>query len=416
MTRVLILGGGFGGVEVYRRLHRQLHPLNEHNLQVEMISKNNYFTFSPMLHEAATGSVSREHVAQPLREILSCCGKDFHQATVVGIDPVRKIVKTQEGRSHSYDVLVVAMGVRQGYFGTPGAQEHSVALKWLPDAIRMKNRIIHSFERASEFHDVDNVDEVAAHLSFVVVGGGATGTELAGQLSDLLKTEMARYYGDVPHSVAKITLVHAGDRLLEHLGEKSSQAALDRLKALGVDVRLAERVTNVGQDGVTLNSGGRVESRNVFWTGGTESSLSEILPKELLSERGLLSVTKHWQSAAYPTIFGLGDNAVVDDPSFACPPTAQGAVHAAKVVAENVIAYTTSAPLQTHPFAYKGDIIPIGDWFAIFERRRIRFTGKLAWWLRRTVFLQTMYSWTKRFQVAADWIIRIFLPRDTSEL
>lgn len=179
--RVLILGGGFGGIATYTHLHRLIHPANAHNIQVELISKTNYFTFSPMLHEVATGSVDREHVVQPLREILRCCGKDFHQAEVTTIDVDTKTVTTTKGE-HSYDVLVIAMGVEQGFFGTPGAAEHALALKWLPGAVAIRNRIISSFERASETHDKENSHAIAKFLNFIIVGGGATGTEFAGAI------------------------------------------------------------------------------------------------------------------------------------------------------------------------------------------------------------------------------------------
>ncbi len=239
MKKILILGGGFGGVATYKHLHKLIHPANVHDIQVELINKTNYFTFSPMLHEVATGSVEREHIVQPLREMLKCCGKDFHQALITKIDPKKKLVYTNKG-NHSYDVLVVALGVEQSYFNTPGAEEYALALKWLPGAIAIRNRIINSFEQASEMHDIADSAAMDKFLNFVIVGGGPTGTELAGQLSDLLQNEMAKFYGDIPLNHTKIVLVHAGKRLIEQLSEPASKVALERLQKMGVQIILEE--------------------------------------------------------------------------------------------------------------------------------------------------------------------------------
>ncbi len=414
MKKILILGGGFGGIAAYRELHRFIHPANIHNIRIELISRTNYFTFSPMLHEVATGSVDREHVIQPLREMLSCCGKDFHQATITKIDPKKKIVRTNTG-DHSYDVLIVAMGVEQGFFGTPGAQEYALALKWLPGAISIRNRIINSFERASEMHDKKDRTAMERFLHFVIVGGGATGTELAGQVSDLIRNEMHRYYPDVPNGHAKVMLIHAGKRLLEQLSPRASNVALARLKEMGVQVMLKEQVTEVTDDCVMLSSKKCIPSNSVFWTAGTESTLPKVFPQDMLTERGLLKILPTFQTLEHKEIFGIGDCAQVQDTAFAYPPLAQAAVQSAKIVAKNAVAYMQHTELKTKPYMHKGDIIPIGDGFAIFERKSILVTGLSSWLLRRAVFLRTMYGWANRFQVTFDWLIKLFLPRDTSE-
>ncbi len=414
MKRILILGGGFGGIATYQALHRFIHPVNIHNIHIELISRTNYFTFSPMLHEVATGSVAREHVVQPIREILKCCGKDFHQATILRVDPKKKIVSTDAG-DHSYDVLIVALGVEQGFFGIPGAEEYALALKWLPGAIQIRNRIINSFERASEVHDKKDKTAMDRFLQFVIVGGGATGTELAGQVSDLVRNEMKKYYADVPNKNAKVILIHAGKRLLEQLSPQASSEALVRLKKMGVQVMLNEQVTEITDDCVMLSSKKCIPSNSVFWTAGTESVLPSMFPKDMLTERGLLKISPTFQTLAHKEIFGVGDCAEVQDKEFAYPPLAQAAVQASRLVAKNVLAHLRHKELSTKRYRHKGDIIPVGDGFAVFEKRPVLITGFTAWILRRAVFLQTMYGWSNRFQVTFDWIMKLFLPRDTSE-
>jgi len=412
--KVLILGGGFGGIATYSRLHSLIHPANIHNIRLELISRTNYFTFTPMLHEVATGSVDREHVVQPLREIMNCCGRDFHQALVTGIDLNQKIVRTDAG-DHSYDILVIGLGAEQSYFGTPGAAEHALALKWLPGAIEIRNRIIRSFEHASDMHDMKNSEAVEKFMHFVIVGGGATGTELAGQVSDLLQHEMKRYYGDVPHSKARITVIHAGERLLEQLSPRASKAAARRLKQLGVKLFLEERVTQVTQDGVMLASGAFIPSNSVFWTAGTESTLTTLVPKEFLDERGLLKVGPTFEVPGHPEVFGIGDCTRVQDPLYSYPPLAQAATQASNIVATNIVRHLRNQSGIQKRYRHKGDIIPLGNGFGIFESRRIFFTGMVAWILRRIVFLQTMFGWGNRLQVMFEWTIEAFLPRDTSE-
>ncbi len=414
MKKILILGGGFGGVATYERLHKLIHPANIHNVRIELINRTNYFTFSPMLHEVATGSVEREHVVHPLREILGCCGKDFHQANVLTVDPEKKIVHTDKG-DHSYDVLVLALGVEQSFFNTPGAEEHALALKWLPGAIAIRNRIISSFEQASEMHDKKDHEAVNRFLNFVIVGGGATGTELAGQVSDLLRDEMTTYYGDVPMSYANIVLVHAGSRLMEQLSPAASKKALERLTSMGVKTILEETVTEVTEDSVKLSSNRSIPSNSVFWTAGTESKLGTILPKKLLNERGLLLVSATFQVPDHPEIFALGDSTRVTEAGYEYPPLAQAAVQASAVVAKNIIAHIHKQPLQKKRYLHKGDIIPIGDNYGIFERKSIRVTGFWVWMLRRIVFLQTMFGWGNKVHVLFDWTVQIFSPRDTSE-
>ncbi|OGY31686.1 MAG: hypothetical protein A3C02_00295 [Candidatus Andersenbacteria bacterium RIFCSPHIGHO2_02_FULL_45_11] len=412
--KVLILGGGFGGIATYRNLHRLIHPTNIHNIRLELISRTNYFTFSPMLHEVATGSVDREHIVQPLREMLHCCGKDFHQAHVTNIDVENKVIQTDTG-NHSYDVLVIALGVEQGFFGTPGAAEHALALKWLPGAVAIRNRVISSFEKASEIHDQKDRHHIPKFLNFIIVGGGATGTEFAGQLSDLLHNEMKRFYGDVPMGLANITLIHTGARVLDQLSPSASKIAARRLRSLGVKLLLNKRVTHVTEDGVTLASGTTLLSNSVFWTAGTESTLGSLLNPEYLTPRGLLNVTPTFQLTDHPEVFGIGDCASVNDPLFSYPPLAQAATQASRVVAKNIVAQLHRGSFIQKKYKHKGDIIPLGDGFGIFQGKHILMSGFTAWIFRRIVFLKTMTGWGNRLQVLFDWCIALFLPRDTSE-
>lgn len=414
LKKILILGGGFGGIETYRQLHKHLHPFATHGVRVELINRTNYLTFTPMLHEAATGSVAREHVVQPIRELMACCGNDFHQAEVTKIDPQKKVAETNDS-SHSYDILIIALGVIQSFM-VPGAQEYAVPLKQLQDAVTIRNRIILAYEHASEKYGRHEIKDVERYLHFVIVGGGATGTELAGQIADLMHDELQTLYGDVPSGLAKITLVHTGSRLLEQFSSRCAHKARQRLEAMDVQILLNERATEVTKDGVILASGKTLETNNVFWTTGTASSLRSVVPSHFLDEKGLLKTDATHRIVGSDAIFALGDCAKAAEQGYSLPPTAQAAVQAARSVTDNVIALVQGRPLVKRKYRSKGDIIPIGDWYAIFEKGNFCFSGRIAWWLRRTVFLMNMYSWSRRLRVVSDWTIQIFQPRDTAEL
>lgn len=253
-------------------------------------------------------------------------------------------------------------------------------------------------------------------LHFVVVGGGASGVELAGQIADLMRDELKKLYGDVPPAAAKLTPIEADSTILEQFSHRCADEARARLQEMGVAVILNDPVAAVTADEVVLQSGRKFATKNVFWTAGTESNLRKLFPPPVLSKRGFLKTNDTQKVLGASRIFALGDCAESQDEESRAPATAQAAVQAAAIVAANVVATLRGTPLRQYRFRSKGNIIPIGDWFAIFEKGRLCFSGRMAWWLRRTVFLMNMYSWSRRLRVVSDWTIQIFQPRDTAEL
>ncbi|MEK7499191.1 MAG: hypothetical protein AAB649_01135, partial [Patescibacteria group bacterium] len=171
----------------------------------------------------------------------------------------------------------------------------------------------------------------------------------------------------------------------------------------------------VTKDFVKLSSGKSIPSNSVFWTAGTASSLQKILPPKVLNDRGMIGVSGTFQTGEFPEIFALGDSAFVTEDEFKYPPLAQAAVQASKVVAQNIIAHIHNQTPKKKRYLHKGDIIPIGNAYGIFERKSVRFTGFFAWVLRRIVFIQTMYGWENKMHVLFDWTVQTFSPRDTSE-
>lgn len=410
MKQVVIVGGGFGGVETFKQLHKYIH---KGQMNVTLIDKNNYFLFTPMLHEVATGSISRTHLTLPLRQLADCCGRRFVKGVVKKIDTARKVVVTDHGE-HSYDTCVIAVGSRSYDFGIPGATDHAFPLKTLPDCTRIRNRIVSCFEQASQEQSAKKRKEL---LHFVIVGGGPTGVELAGQLGELFGREMKKLYPGVKRGESRITLIESGEKVLSKHSDYFGTQAGRKLRALGVNLITSNKVVEVTARSVKLKAGGSLDAHTTIWTSGVQSNADKIMSRKDLDPRARIVVNGFLQCKKEEDVFSIGDCAIIDDASVGfVPSTAQAAVQQARIVSGNIVAAMRKKKLSVFSYASKGDLIPVGEWFAVAQLGPLRFKGRFAWWLRRTVFLLTMYSWSDRLRIALDWTLNIFTLRDTSEL
>lgn len=416
LQHILILGGGFGGLNTYKNLHRFIHRKNK--ALISIVDRNNYFLFTPMLHEVATGSVERSHIVQPLREVTQCCLEKFVQAEVTGIDLAKKKVFTTNGSSAeiNYDYLVFALGSAVNYYGVPGAAEHAFTLKNMQDAVRLRNHIIAVFEEATKEANAKRRREL---LHFVIVGGGPTGVEMAGQLADLVFKAFRPLYQEIDYSEVKITLLHQSERLLHVLTATTGERALSQLRKRGVAVRVQTSAKEISATSVLLSTGEKLASATTIWTAGVSSVATKFFDTTLLNKYGQILVTPELHIPDMPNVFVLGDAAATDGVNVAfAPQTAQAASAAAKIVAHNISQrlFCTTPRMRTFSFRQRGYIIPIGDWYAAAEIGPFSFGGRFAWWLRRTVFVQNLTSWMNRLRVIVDWTVGLFLPRDTSQL
>lgn len=408
MIRVLILGGGFGGVETYRRLHKLTHHRDD--ISITLINRTNYFWFTPMLHEVATGAVGREHMVEPLREIVSCCTNRFVEAEIERINLEEREILTNKG-VYDYDYLVIALGSITNFFDVPGAKEFSFGFRNLSDGVGLRNRVVRLFEEATH---ASHAKELKKMLSFVIVGGGPTGVELAAQLSDWF-IELRHLYKEVPSDAPSITVLQSNERLLPQLTPWGSSRALSVLHKKGVNIKLRSRVHAVDAEGVNYGDDKRVCSTTVLWTSGVGSPLVGILPHDALTERGWLKTEHDGSLEGNTHVFGVGDN-MCGGVCAELPQTAQAASDIGRQVADNIFSLIQKKTTGKIYFKHRGSLVPLGDWEGIAEIGKIKFGGKLAWWLRRTVFVQRLWSWSNRIRVVVDWTINIFRPRDTSEL
>ena len=408
--RVVILGGGFGGVSAARRFEQLLPWLPD--LDVTLVSQSNYLLFTPMLAEVAAGAVGPGNVGVPLR--AACPLTRFHPAEVVGVDPARQLVHLRNAAGDPealpYDQLVLALGAVPNLRDLPGVAERALTLGTLEDARRLRDHVLARLERA----DLER-DPLARRreLTFVVAGGGFAGTEAVATISDLVASVL-RYFPSLRPGEPRFLLAHARDRILPELGARLARYAHAKLAARGVELRLGVTVAGVDDREVLLSTGERIRAGTLVWAAGT-------CPNPLLAELPLarqgaaVLVDETLRVAGADNVWAVGDCACVPDVEGGgspCPPTAQHAARQGRAVAENVAAAVTGRHPEPFRFRPPGFLVPLGHQSAAAELRGLRFSGLPAWLLWRAVYLAKLPGLDKRLRVLLDWIVEPFLPRD----
>jgi NADH dehydrogenase len=409
LTRILVLGGGFGGVEAARRLEWLLRGRGD--VEVTLVSRDNFFLFTPMLHEVAAGDVDITHIVSPLRALLH--RTRIIVAEVQSIDMERRMVRLVHGdRAHShelpYDQLLIAMGSTTNFYGLPGLEQQAVTMKTLGDAIHLRNRVIDALEQAS----TECEDGVPQALTVVVAGGGFAGVETIAALNDFMREALA-FYPRLQQSDLRLMLVHAGPHILPELGEDLGVYAAGKLATRGVEIRTGLRVTAVGNGTVTFSDGTRVASRLLVWTAGTSPHpLLHDLP--CLLDRGRVVVDDTLAVPGWPGVWALGDCAVVPDRRTGTPhpPTAQHAIREARTAAANICAVIDGRAAAPFAFRTVGQLAAIGRHTGVARVFGVKFSGFVAWWLWRTIYLSKLPRFEKKVRVALDWTLDLVFPKD----
>lgn len=389
-TDILILGAGIGGYEAFRSLSKQLKKKGIKKC-ITLIDQNNYFTFTPMLHEVASGSVQASHCAIPIRQCIHKTPHEFWQTKITHIDPIKKIVQTSDGEI-SYEYCVVALGSKTNYFGTPGAKLHTEHVRNLPAAIHLHQKFIHLLE-----------DKSISTINMVIVGGGATGVELAGQFSHLVKTDIATLY---PEKSIKITIVQSNESLLPFTPEKVRKITCEKLEKDGVHILLKTRVKEVTPNSVILTDGKTIPSNLTAWTAGFATT-GDCYLEEKYCQKGQIVVTEFLQSKASEQLYAIGDISLVHNPETGTdlPKLGEIAHLQGEHVAKNICLQIKNKPLLPFTHKSKGTLIPIGDWFAVAHLGPFIFHGRFAWWLRRTVYLAFIPGFLRKLRIVIDWTL-----------
>jgi NADH dehydrogenase len=410
---IVIIGAGFAGISTYQNLCKHIKDDTE-RYSITFITKNNHFLFTPLLHEVATGALNYSHVTEPLRKLIAP-HTDIYLNTVTKINPVEKIVSTDK-RDFSYDYLIIAAGATTQFFNTPGAKEHTYTLKTVDDAELLRNKIIKTFESATRLHDEKERRE---KLSFTIVGGGATGVEVAAEMAEFMYGTLQKYYQKyISREDICITLITHGSQVLEQFKESLRPQALKTLHRHGVRTLLNTKVEEVTADSVTIHDGEILPSSITVWAAGVTPNQIPSQPELTMEKSGRIIVNEYLQAETYPDIFVLGDTASMITPEHphGLPMLAQVATQQGKVAAHNIMASIHQKSLKKFSFNHKGELVSLGQWNALGSISGIGIRGLFAWFVWRTVYLMNFSSWRKRIKIAIDWTINIFTERDITTL
>ncbi len=408
--RVVIVGGGFAGFSAAREFERRWKGAGD--LEVVLVDRNNFMLFTPMLPEAATGSVEVQHITEPFREELNRVR--FELGEVLSVDEARRIVTlrhplTNESKALPYDELVLALGSAVSTMGIDGVERCTFPLGTLTDAERLRNAVIAAAEVASETIDLVERDRL---LRFVVVGGGYTGVETAGELSAFLRS-ILRYYPALNPEIVRVVVVEAEKRLLPHLPDRFGKYAARVLRDRGIEIRTGVNVDAVDAAGVTLKGGERYESRTIIWSAGTEPAPLVRRLGLKVSHQGAVETARDLSVDGHPHLWAIGDCAAIPKKNGGTyAPLAQNATREGPLLARNVLARLRGK--RTKAFAYRtlGQMASFGNRHAVaLLPGGVMMTGFLAWMLWRIYYLGRLPGVSRKARVAVDWTLGVTFGR-----
>jgi NADH dehydrogenase len=395
--RVVIVGGGFGGLMTAMRLKGA-------GVTVTLIDRRNHHLFQPLLYQVATTALGTSEIAWPIRHLLR---RRPDVTTILGmvtsVDPRSKTVFLEDGSHIPYDSLVLATGARHAYFGHDEWAPFAPGLKTLEDATTIRRKLLLAFERAER--EPEPVSR-AALLTFVIVGGGPTGVELAGALAELARTSLRGEFRNIRPDEAKIILVEAGSRLLPNFQPDLSAYAQQALEHLGVTVELDQPVSQVGPEIVVFGRR-RVAARTVLWAAGVQASPAAQWLKAPADRAGRILVEPDLSVPGHPNIFAVGDTAFIKQADGRpVPGVGDAAKQGGKYVASVIRARVGGRPAPG-PFVYRhaGDLATIGKRAAVIDfGRGLKFTGFMAWWIWSVAHIYFLIGARNRLVVALNWL------------
>jgi len=395
--RVVIIGGGFAGIALAKKLSRQ-------EFQVVLMDKNNYHTFQPLLYQVSTGGLEPDSIAYPIRKVLQGYPNFYFRLTeVTAVDTEKSIVHTTIGEL-KFDYLIVATGTRTNFFGNESITKNSMAMKTIPQSLNLRSLILQNFEQALL---TDDLHEREALMNFVIVGGGPTGVELAGALAEIKKGILPKDYPDLDTRRAQINLVQGAGRLLPAMSEIASKKAEDFLEKLGVNVWKSIRVTDYDGKVAQTNKDTVFETATLIWAAGVQAvSLEGLNGEDLLSKSKRLLVNEFNQVNGFEHIFAIGDVAqmVSEEYPRGHPMMAQPAIQQGRALGDNLIRLQKEKALQPFSYSDKGSMATIGRNKAVADLPKIKFQGVFAWFVWMFVHLYFLIGFRNRLVVFINWV------------
>ena len=407
--RILILGGGFAGLTVAMELEKKL--ARDAPVEITLVNRENFFLFTPMLHEVATSDLDLTTIVHPARKTLRRV--HFFAGEVEQVDIEQRRIVVSHGFDHhrhtlEFDFLILGLGSVTNLYGIPGLQEYALTMKTLGDAMRLRNHLIAHLEEAES--DCCKVKEPL--LTFVVGGGGFAGVETVAGINDFVRSAL-RSYPHLTEDMLRIILVHSGPIILPELDKKLGAYAQRKLAARKVEIRLNTKIESFSGKAVQLSDGSTIRTNTLVWTAGTAPNpLLETIPSA--KEHGRLVVTEFLELQAWPGVWAIGDCSAIPDRQTGrfYPPTAQHALRQGKIVAHNAIAAVRCIDPKPFDFSTIAQLAAIGRRTGVANILGLNFSGFIAWWLWRTIYLSKLPRLEKKIRVAFDWTLDLVFSKD----
>ena len=412
VKKVLILGGGFAGINILRKIQKLFQ--NNENVKITLVSKDNFFLYTPMLPEVSCGILHPNDITIPIRRL--CKQAEFYQADVSLIDLKQKLVtitRTFDGKVHAleYDYLVLALGGDTNFFGNDKIRTQSFVIKTVEDAIAIRTQVINMLENAAQTTDIEYQKKL---MTFVVAGGGFAGVETIGELNHFVKESVKNFYPTISKDKINMILITAQSGILPEIGERLADVAFQHLKEVGVKVITNTRVVDADESYVVLNNGEKIYSYTLIWTAGTTIELV-IQQLECQHDRsGRILVDNHLRVLDNLNVYALGDCSSLTDPVTGkpYPPTAQHAIHQSDTVSHNLHAEITGKEQKEFVFKSRGLMATMGKKAGVAAVLGFYLKGTLAWLMWRTYHCLQVPNLEKKARVITSWTIVSIFKRD----
>ncbi len=395
--RIVIIGGGFGGISLAKALKKI-------DAQIVLIDRHNYHTFQPLLYQVSTSGLEPDSIAYPIRKVLKNL-KNFHfrLASVEQIDPNKKLVHTNIG-SLAYDYLVLATGTKTNFFGNTNIQKYSMPMKTVPQALNIRSLMLQNFEKAD---DSDEDKERKALLTFCIVGAGPTGVELAGAFAELKKNVFPKDYQHLNVDEMEIHLFEGGPRILAPMSEKASSKANQFLKNLGVQVHVNTIVADYDGSVMETKEGTAIHTKNLIWAAGvTGASVAGFETTKLVDKLNRYKVNRFNQVEGYDEVFAIGDISYMETKDFpkGHPQVAQPAIQQGDHLADNLLLLFAGKAMKPFTYFDKGTLATIGRNRAVADLGKLRFGGFFAWFIWIFVHLVALVGFRNKVVVLFNWV------------
>lgn len=393
--RIVIVGAGFGGLKFANKLNPKI-------FDVILLDKNNYHQFQPLFYQVAIAGLEPSSIAYPLRKNFQKKSHiHFRMCEVISVSPEIKMIETNEG-SVEYDYLVIATGCDTNFFGNQSFKNSTMTLKSVSEALFARNQILQSFEDAAS---TDDDDVLKKRLTFVIVGGGATGVELAGALADMRNQVLPKDYPEINFSKMEIYLIDASPRLLLAMSEEASQKAAQTLGKRGVKILQNVSVASYENSLISITDGTQLISDNVLWVAGIVGNKISGIPDESYTNGNRLLINQLCEIDGLRDVYAIGDIACMKNEEYpkGHPQVAQGALQMATTLAKNLGLKELGKPSIPFKYKNKGSLATIGRNAAVADLSRFHFGGTIAWWLWLVVHLFTIMGIKNKLFIFLDW-------------